>query len=389
MTPPDDATEARLRAMFRQAAADIRPTGIPVGDTTPSRTPRRVTVRLALGVAVFVVAGVSLTVAVDPWGGGGTGVGNGTGSGDALLTVKANGAVELLAPDSGAVLSTLVGPAPVDSDGRHLASPEGVTASHDVAYVAYQLPTPVIESIPFDGGTPTFVTNGRTPSVSPDGSQLAFFRSSGPSSVEELVVRDLTTGAEQTVDATISAVAGSEVSWSTDRSELALTGLFDATAASGGGTDIVGGVQVLTLAQPLSSTNPHFLGAPTTFAHLEVGGTAWADGQFLSPGGHIAVLSGGIGGGCQPDTPTTVLDVDPTTLQTTTVASFPFSITNAVFDHTGQLVAFERTLPQSGCNGGTTTTVPGQVAGSLLERWSGGVTVQLADGVAAVAFVGP
>lgn len=342
--------------------------------------------RLALGLAVLVVAAVSVTVAFDPWGGGGTGVGDGSGGGGELLTVKANGAVELLAADSGTVLSALAGPSPVDSDGRRLGAPESVTAAHDVAYVAYQLPTPVIERIPFDGGPPTFVTYGRTPSVSPDGSKLAFFRSAGSSSTESVVVRDLATGSEQTVDATIGAVAGSGVSWSTDGSQLALTGLFDATAW-GGGTDIVGGVQVLDLGHQLSPTNPHFLGSPTTFNGLEAGATAWADGQFLPPDGHIAVLAGAVGGGCQPDSPTTVLDVDPTTLQTRTVATFAFSMTNAVYDPTGQLVAFERTLPTSGCRGTIATTGP--VNGALLERWSGGVTTRLASGVAAVAFVHP
>jgi hypothetical protein len=391
MTEPDNANEARLRRMFRDAAADIhrtRPLNI---DALPFRAPRRTTWGLSLGLAVCVAAAAAITLTVHPWSD--TSPGGVTGSSGVLLTVKSDGAVETIDPESGTVLSTLVGPSPVDSMGRHLGQPTGVTAAGDVAYVAYDRPSPIIESIPFAGGTPTFVTDGTEPAASPDGTKLALWRATAGSGPGAVVVRVLATGSEQTVDPVDPPGGIVELSWSPDGNELALSGLFDTGTTVGPLNQIVGGIQLLTLEQPLSTTNPHFLGTPTGFADFAAGTPAQADGQFLDSGGTLAVLFGKVRGVCQPATPTTVQSVDPTTGQATTLASFPFIISNPVFDQEGHLVAFERSFPRSRCPRRSSSSIAVRSVSiavrSVLYGWSDGTTSRLVGQVAAVTFVAP
>jgi hypothetical protein len=148
MTEPENANGERLRAMFLDAAAHIHPTRpVPETTATSAPTPRTAPLRLTFGLAVCVAAAVGITFAVHPWGSAGANHStSGTGGSGALLTVESNGAVDLRAPDTGAILSTLVGPSPVDSRGRHLSDPSAVSAAHQVAYIAYDRPSPVIES---------------------------------------------------------------------------------------------------------------------------------------------------------------------------------------------------------------------------------------------------
>ena len=215
MTDSDTAGEERLRQMFRQAAVQIHPvTPGPGFDTAPAKAPRTPTMRRSLALVLCVVAAAAITFAVHPWGGSrGAGLGDGTGSNGVLVAVASNGSIELLSPDSGAVLSTLVGPSPVDTSGRHLRQPLTITADTQFAYVGYEFPSPVIESIPLSGGTPTFVTAGLDPSVSPDGTELAY-QSAGSTAAGDIIVRDLTRGSQQTIDSSI----GFMMPWAISRS---------------------------------------------------------------------------------------------------------------------------------------------------------------------------
>jgi hypothetical protein len=426
MTESETTTEERLRQMFRQAAVQIHPLMPGPGfDARPARTPRATTLRRSLGVALCVVVAGAITFAVHPWGGPqGAGLGSGTGSNGVLVAVASNGAVELLSPDSGAVLSTVVGPSPVDSSGRHLGQPLAVTADTQFAFVAYERPSLVIESIPLTGGTPTYVAAGMDPSVSPDGTELAY--SSVASNTSDIVVRDLATGAQRTLDPSSGTAILNALSWSPDGTELALSGTFIAAApktlSPGTIPDLISeGVELLTLNQPISATNPHFLGTPVDLSSLQAGSPAWGGAQFLGSTGTIAVLQSGSGSACQAES-SSLVSVDPVTGHTTTVASFPYLVSDPLFDQTGNLVAFQRNFvscpPVTTTTSTTTTTtaVPGRFGGSVsigggsitntvtgsgittntlwassansvLYKWSDGTASRLAGGVRAVTFV--
>jgi hypothetical protein len=415
MTESDTTGEERLRQMFRQAAVQIHPsTPGPGFDTLPPRTPRATTMRRSLGVALCVAVAGAVTLAAHPWGNSqGTGLGDGTGSDGVLVAVASNGAIELLSPDSGAVLSTLVGPSPVDTSGRHLRQPLAITADAQFAYVGYEFPSPVIESIPMSGGTPTYVTAGLDPSVSPDGSKLAY-QPAESTSTGDLVVRDLTTGSQQTVDSSSGITFGNELSWSPDGTELALSGTFlstpPKTLAPGTLPNLITeGVQLLALNQPLSATNPRFVGTPVGSSGLEAGSPVWSDAQFLGSTGAIVVVQSGSGGGCQA-APSSLLSVNPTTGNTTAVASFPYLVSDPIFDQAGNLVAFQRSfvsctppVTTTSTTSTTTTTSPGSFGGSastggafatstawtrsVLYKWSNGTASRLGGDVRAVTFV--
>jgi hypothetical protein len=112
--------------------------------------------------------------------------------------------------------------------------------------------------------------------------------------------------------------------------------------------------------------------------------------------------------------------VDPATGHATTVASFPYLVSDPVFDGTGRLVAFQRNfvscppVTTTTTTSTTTTTVPGRFGGrvsiggitntvtgggfitntvwenlknSVLYKWSDGTASRLAGGVRAVTFV--
>jgi hypothetical protein len=414
MTESDTTGEERLRQMFRQAAVQIHPTTLGPGfDTRPARTRSATTLRRSLGVALCVAVAGAITFAVHPWGASqGPGLGDGTGSDGVLVAVASNGAVELLSPDSGAVLSTLIGPSPVDDSGRHLRRPLSITADTQFAYVAYESPKPVIERIPLSGGTPTYVTAGLDPSVSPDGTQLAY-QSGGSTGEGDIVVRDLITGSQQTIDSWSGITFGNELSWSTDGTELALSGTFLSTlpATLPPGTLpnlITEGVQLLALNQPLSATNPHFLGTPVGFSGIQGGSPVWSDAQFLGSTGAIVVVQSGSGGTCR-SAPSRLVSVNPTSGDTTTVASFPYLVSDPILDQSGNLVAFQRSfvsctppVTTTSTTSTTTTTVPGRFGGSasvgafstattwtrsVLYKWSDGRASRLGGDVRAVTFV--
>ncbi len=404
----DDGTGTTLRHMFAAAAARItptRPAPVPGLGATAPRAPRRVPWGVTVALALCVAVAVAVVVDVHP---SGVRPAGGSGVAGQLLIVKSDGAVQLLSPDTGAVVRTLVGPSPVDADGRHLGRPVGITAAGDVAYIGYLAPSPVIESIPFGGGTPTFVTDGLDPSASHDGTELAFFEVTPGASSGAVAIRVLATGAQHAVYSSPSGPIVDGLSWSADDTQLAVSGLFVPSTP----LSIEEGVQLLDLDQPVSSTNPRFLGTPTA---LTAGTSIWTDAQFLDSG-DVAVLSNRPARSPCQAAPTQVLSVDPTTGRATTLATVAFQITDAVFDQTGGLVAFQATEAPATCRAApttttkttTTTTTPtngvtgrvevtgggsfsttiGAVASQyVLDGWSDGTTRTLATAVTAVALV--
>jgi hypothetical protein len=387
--------------------------------TAAESRPRR-SIRTEAACVAFTAAAWAVVTAVTPFGlyasaaSGATGA-PGSDSAGTFVTVRSDGTVELLSPRTGAVLHTLVGPSPTDSDGRHPGDAYAVTATKKAAFIAYYSPRPVIERIPLGGGRLTYLTYGMSPAVNRDGTELAVNRlaSAGGSGSDHVVVRDLDSGSERTVYSGSGIVE--DLSWSANGTELAMSGEFESSATgSVAGEDSLG-VQLLVLNQPNSGTNPHFVGTPYSLDPLAGASSpsaalasiaaskqapTWTDGQFLGSGGSVAaVVSKPISSACQATT-TTVVSVDPTTNQTTTVASFPFLVPNVVFDHEGGLVAFERPPPPSCPRTSTTTTMTSGTGSSsssetaravrvrwVLYKWTNHNAIRLANDVVAVAVV--
>jgi hypothetical protein len=374
----------------------------------------RVVFRAAACIIVTAVAVIGVRAS------GATAARGNEGVAGTFLTLRSGGAVELLSPQTGSVLRTLVGSEPIDSDGRHLGDADALTATKKTVFIAYNSPRPVIESIPLGGGTLTYVTPGMSPAINSAGTELALYRltSSGGSPTEAVVVRHLGSGSEQKVYSGSAVVEG--LSWSADGTELAMSGEFESSATGSLPGDDSLGVQLLALNQPISATNPRFVGTVYSLNPL-AGATSpsaasasiaaskqapiWTDAQFLGAGHNLAaVVSRPLGSACQA-TSTTVVSVDPTTGQTTTVASFPFMVPNAVFDHEGGLVAFERPPPASCPRTSTTTTTTSSSSSSgntsasfsetaravrirwVLYKWTNHQAIRLTDDVVAVAVV--
>jgi hypothetical protein len=177
--------------------------------------------------------------------------------------------------------------------------------------------------------------------------------------------------------------------------------------------DTLSGVQLLTLDQPLSATNPHFVGTPTTPLSSS---PTWTDARFLDSRDMLGVLATPRASSVCQKTSTAVLSVDATTGRATTVATVPYNASDAVFNQSGAFVAFQSVLPPRSCSeptttttttSTTTTTVPGRISmptiasigssgGGMISAvrtqwalygWSAGVSTRLANKVAAVTFV--
>ena len=407
-TTPDKTTETRLRQMFSDAAVRIHPTRpVPEMGGSPSPVSRRARLGVTIGLSVCVVVAAAIALDVHAWGGsGGIEPAGVTTISGRLLVVKANGAVELVSPNSGAVIRRLVGSSPVTSNGLHLRRPTGITAAGGVAYVSYLAPTPVIVSIPLAGGTPRLVDYGMAPAASPDGTRLAYYEVGAGASSGVIAVRDLATGKTRSVYAA-SGTIPETLSWSTDDTRLVMSGLF--VPATSLIEDAGLNVQVLDLDRPLAPGNPRFVGIERT---LGSGGPTWTDGQFLGSGGKLAILSSRAKTACRTAA-TRILSVDPASGLATTIVDLPFPISHAVFDGKGHLVALMRTLAPPSCRSAPTTTITttttttiarmpiggvtlsGGFSGSVavvqtpseLDRWSDGHASRLVDGVAAVTLV--
>jgi hypothetical protein len=150
-----------------------------------------------------------------------------------IVAVTTGGALELLDPVTG-MASAILAP-DEDAIGDEVAvSPGGSTVYFAVRHGC----TDDIESIPVTGGTPEVITTGVLPSISPDGTELAFVRepvSSGPVSVSygcasaspgayTVVIRNLATRAERTYSSADDlALPVSHLSWAPDGKSLLIS----------------------------------------------------------------------------------------------------------------------------------------------------------------------
>jgi WD40-like Beta Propeller Repeat len=137
-----------------------------------------------------------------------------------IVAVTTGGAVEVLNPVTGIATRVLV--PRVDAIG------DEVSVFGSTVYFAVKRGcADSIESVPLAGGAPKVVTTGVLPSVSPDGTRLAFVReqvSGGPSAVQYgcsgasaggtvVVVRDLASGVEKAYPAVGGPAPVSHLSW--------------------------------------------------------------------------------------------------------------------------------------------------------------------------------
>jgi len=152
---------------------------------------------------------------------------------DVLVGVTTSGALEDLDPSTGAPIRTLATGATGDEVS---VTPDGATVYFEADVGCMHQ----IERVDLSGGSPQLVTNGSFPAVSPDGTELAYVRqplasepacqgqSFSPSQFE-LVVRDLSSGAETTYPVAPQVAANGlqspidHLSWSEDGQELAVS----------------------------------------------------------------------------------------------------------------------------------------------------------------------
>jgi hypothetical protein len=151
----------------------------------------------------------------------------------AIVAVTTAGALVTLNPATGAVSQMLV---PRNVMGDEIS----VSASGMVYFAVRRGCTSDIEAIPATGGTPEVITTGGQPAVSPDGAKLALARqpslstgcvprTSDLSSLYSLVVRTLSTGADQSYPMMPAGQSNglpapiSHLSWAADNQHLAVS----------------------------------------------------------------------------------------------------------------------------------------------------------------------
>jgi WD40-like Beta Propeller Repeat len=152
----------------------------------------------------------------------------------AMAGVTARGALVLLSSANGAPVRTLV-PSGVIGDEISVAA-DGQTIYFSRRHGCVD----DVESVAVSGGTPTLITTGSQPAISPDGSTLAFARqptltrhcmkgSGDLSSQYSLVTRTLSSGVERVYPMLPAGQPGglpapiSHVSWAPDGTELAVS----------------------------------------------------------------------------------------------------------------------------------------------------------------------
>jgi hypothetical protein len=180
-------------------------------------------------------ATVTATVAASPSAAASSPASSSAGTPPAMVAVTTAGALVVLSPATGAVSRTLV-PSGVLGDEISVA-PDGTTAyfAHGTGGCASE-----IESVPVSGGSPVMITSGSLPSVSPDGTKLAFAREPLPTTgcvpneanltaQYKLVVRTLSSGAETTYHMLPAGQSSglpapiSHLSWAADNARLAVS----------------------------------------------------------------------------------------------------------------------------------------------------------------------
>jgi hypothetical protein len=153
--------------------------------------------------------------------------------GPAIVAVTAHGALVILNPATGSVTKTLVASGVTGDE-------VSVTGGGLVFYTARHGCTDNIESVPETGGTPTLITTGSLPAVSPNGARLAYASEpsltvgcvpSTPNLVPlyKLIIRDISTGAQTTYPMvpphqnTGLPAPISHLSWAADSQHLAVS----------------------------------------------------------------------------------------------------------------------------------------------------------------------
>jgi hypothetical protein len=170
-------------------------------------------------VAVLAVTGLLVTAACSashstpppassgspaPTSSSGQGGTSATGARPGIVAVTTSGALVVLDPTSGTVTRTLVSSGVVDGgllgEDEIAVSPGGGT----IYFTGRADCSDEIESVPAAGGTPTVITTGQLPAISPSGTDLAFTRqdegdcndSQNWAQNYSVVVRTLSTGSQ-------------------------------------------------------------------------------------------------------------------------------------------------------------------------------------------------
>jgi hypothetical protein len=411
MTDSDEAFSTRLRQLLLDTSEEIHPTrSAPAPDSAfaESRlhTNRPVPRTMAIAfVSLLVLAIFALTFSFRS---GSKSPAAGTVIPGSLVAIETSGAVVVMNPNTGNVERTLVRPSPVIGHGPEIKMPYAVSATSGYVYVAYTEPVPRIYRVPFNGGPLSYVTDGIEPSVSSDGTQLAFVRVSNPvdqsGSSEQIILRDLATGSERSVyDLGVTGVV-TDISWSPDGNELSITGIKSGVNSSpfSEPPNVSSAVTVLDLGRPLSSHNPRLLITDNVFP----GQHLLSDAQFVGSG-TVAVLSSRASA-CY-DGSTDLLDVKASSGASKIIASLHLVVTQVQFDSAGPAI-FDGITGK--CMPGATTTTavttpptmnlgstkPGSSSGTtfsstvnikflVLDKWENGKAVKIASGVVAVALV--
>jgi WD40-like Beta Propeller Repeat len=247
-----------------------------------------------------------------------------------IVAVSTAGALEVLDATSGIVTATLV---PSGVAGDEIA----VSSSGTTVYFAERNGCGTeIESVPVDGGKPSFLYWGTLPAISPDGTSLAFAYSpsdqcehavGAPGYQYEVIVRTLATGWDvyYQVPPQLSAQAHpvTHLSWAPDGKSLLLSIGAGAGAGTGSGTEAGSGAGagrgwslVKMPVTPVSAAGHYYLpsswpGGGDVVPVTGVAGSYYREGVYL-PDGDLFVNKVCCGG--QPATATATSTVTSTVL---------------------------------------------------------------------------